>query len=595
MNQLLQDLRFAFRTLLKNPGFTVVAVLALALGIGANAAIFSFVNAFLIRPLPFSQPERLVHVWGTDTRKGYDQNRVSVPEFRDWSERSRSFSALGAFNYTGETLTGQEAPERIDAGRVSANVFDLLGVEPLEGRAFLAGEDSVASSPVAVISQRFRNNRFGDEPVLGREIEINDTLYTIVGVMPDHFRFPLPTTQLWLPRLMDQEWPREQRFLQVVGRLKEGVSRQQAQQEMDRIAASLREQFPQDHADVGANVADLRSALNFAHDIIQPMSGILLAAVGFVLLIACANVANLLLSRSSARRREIALRSALGAGRARLVRQLLTESVLLSLLGALAGLAVGYLASTAMASYIPDELYRVGSIGLDGSAFLYTLGLALVTALIFGTLPSLKLSRTNLVDSLKEGSAGSGLGRSSGRLHGWLVTAEIAMAIILLVGAALMVRSFLNLQSINPGFESGPVLTATLQIPSNRYDTADKRRAFQRRLIEEVAASPQVSQAATVNYLPLNHETDGREFTILGRPASDSSARLTTAFTVSPGYFQLLEIPLLKGRLLQFSDDENAPLAGVISRTMADQHWPGADPLGAQIEVEYVPRPVTVV
>ncbi|HSR66850.1 MAG TPA: ABC transporter permease [Acidobacteriota bacterium] len=595
MTQLFQDLRFALRTLFKNPGFTIVAVLALALGIGANASIFSFVNAFLLRPMPFAEPERLVHVWGTDSRRGYDKFRVSVPEFQDWRERGRSFADLAAFNYTEETLTGLDVPEKISAGRVSSNLMELLGVEPLQGRAFLPGEDSRTATPVAVISERLWKNRLGGEAVLGQPIEINETAYAIIGVMPDRFRFPLPTTDVWMPRIMDREWERDRHFLQVVGRLRQDVSRQQAQEEMDRISADLRQEYPQLQGDRGANVTDLRSALNFAHDIIQPMSGILLAAVGFVLLIACANVANLLLSRSAARRREIALRSALGAARGRLLRQLLTESAVLSLMGAAAGLLLAHFASSAMASLIPADLYKVGAIGLDFSVFLYTLALALLTALIFGTLPALRLARSNLVDNLKEGGAGSGWGRSSGRMHGLLVTAEISMAIILLVGAALMVRSFLNLQDIDPGFEGRPVLTAKLEIPSNRYGEADQRRLFHRRLIEEVGTAPQVSAAATVNLLPLNHETDAREFSIVGRPTADSSPRYATAFTVSPEYFKVLGVPILQGRGLRASDDENAPLAAVISQSMADRHWPRGNALGSQIEVEHLPQPVTVV
>ena len=597
MDTFYQDFRYALRTLRKNPGFTATAVLTLALGIGANTSIFSFINAFLLRPLPFEQPDELVHVWGTNQRQGWNMNRVSQPNFLDWKDQNRVFEDMAAFNYTGETLTGLDQPEQVSGGRVSANAFQLLGVEPLMGRGFLEGEDQPGSKPVMVVSQQFWRNRLAADPkVLGRILELNDSAYTIVGVMPESFRFPLPTTQLWVPRPLDSaKYKRDVRFLQVFARLRPGVSLEQAQSEMDRLAQGLENAYPEVNAERGASVVPLRNALNFAHDIIQPMSAVLAAAVGFVLLIACANVASLLLSRARSRQREMALRTALGAARRRLVRQILTECGVIAVLGAVLGVGLAQLGTRGLAGYIPAELYKVGEIELDSNALFFTLGLALLTAFIFGIFPALRAAQVDLSDSLKEGSSGAGSGRRGRSLHSALVVAEMSLAIVLLAGTALMIRSFVNLQQVDPGFSSSDVLSLQVSLPSQRYGASAQISAFHQAVADRVAGLPGVEAAATVNYLPLNHETDSTEFSIEGRPAPQGRPWQGVAVTVSSGYFEVMQIPLLQGRVFSRQDEAGSQPVALISQAMANRFWPDSDPLGALLKLGDKGQPVMVV
>jgi len=414
----MKDVRSAARGLAANPGFTAVAVLALGLGIGSLTPTFSLINAYLLRPLPFDEPDRLVHLWETAPRQGFFTSRVSWPNYRDWRERSASFEDMAAFNYTSETLTGGDQPQRISSGRVSANVFDVLGVAAAHGRGFRAGEDRPGNTGVVVLSHGYWQRDFGGDPgVLGQGLELNGERHTIVGVMPPEFVFPLVTTEIWLPWALDEaSRPRNVRFLQVVGRLAEGVTMPEAQAEMDAIARTLREEFPEANADAGVRVVDLRSALNFAYEILQVMSAILLVAGSFVLLIACANVSGLLLARAFGRSREVAIRTALGASRAQLVRQFLTESLLLAAAGGALGVLLAYWLVGTAATVIPADLYRVGEIDIDAAALSFTLVVTMITVLIFGLVPALRASSLRLTGAL-EGGKGTTSSRGGLRLR----------------------------------------------------------------------------------------------------------------------------------------------------------------------------------
>jgi putative ABC transport system permease protein len=596
MGSIGQDVRYAWRLLVRNPGLTLVAVLALALGIGSLTVTFSITDAYLLRPLPFAAPDRLVHVWSTNRTQGWDTLRVSVPDFLDWRRETRSFEDLAAFNYTGEDLTGGDRPEKIAAGRVSANVFDVLGVQPILGRGFRAGEDAPGRGNVAVLGYRFWQTRYhGDPNVLGRTIELNRRAYEIVGVMPASFVFPLPITQLWVPRELDTaRYPRSVDLVQVVGRLKPGVTAAQAGAEMRGVADRLAKAHPAEDADKGVNIVPLRAALNFGYDIFRMMAVVLGAANLFVLLIACANVASLLVGRALGRSREVAVRAALGASRRRLIRQFLVESVVLALAGGAAGVLLAAWGVRALGAVIPDELYRVGAIAIDGKALLFSLGVTLGTALVFGLLPALRSSRWGLSRTLRETGGNVTTSRGGLRLQAALVAGEIGMAVMLLVGTTLMLRSYENLRTVDPGFDASHVLTLTISLPP-QYDAPARVAAFHRAVVDEVSRVPGVVSAATVNYLPLNHETDYEEFTVPGRDP-DPSGRKPTALSlsVSPSYFAVLRIPVQAGRAFTDADDAGAARVAIVSETLARRFWPDADAVGRRLDLSEG-GPVTIV
>ncbi len=599
MNTLLRDIRYGIRGLIKNPGFTVVSVLALALAIGTVTPTFSFINTYLLRPLPFGDPERLVHVWGTDERQGWDTLRVSFPDYFDWKEQNTVFEDLAAFNYTVEDLTGGDRPQQLPGGRISANCFDVLGVRPQMGRSFQRGEDLPGASQVVILSHRFWTTRLGADPqVLGKEIEINRRTHTVIGVMPEEFLFPLPNTQLWLPRIYDSQTDiRENRYLQILGRLKPDVGRSQAQQEMDLIARRLAAQFPDENANRGVNVADLRSALNFADEIFRVMAVIMSGANLFVLLIACANVSSLLLSRGLSRAREMAVRTALGASRKQLVRLLLVESSVLSLTAAFLGLLLAYgLVQLASAS-IPDELYRVGRMELDGPAILFTLAVSLITAMIFGLVPALRVSRTGLVTPLKEGAGAVSAGRSNLRLQNAMVAVELGLAMVLLVGASLMLQTLWQLGEVHPGFESEGVLSLRIVLPDEEYNAPAQRLSFQDQLLTRVRALPAVTAAATVNHLPLNHEMSAAEYRVPGESAApDGQAPTAVLLRVSPDYFRVMGIPLLGGRGFEDRDNQTSPPVMVINQLLAERLVGGdQDVVGMRLDVEGYEQSFTVV
>lgn len=587
MTALVQDLRYAVRLLVRNPGVTTVAVLALALGIGALAVTFSVTNAYLLRPLPFSESDRLVHVWSTNERQGWATLRVAVPDFLDWREQTRSFDDLAAFNYTADDLTGADRPEKISTGRVSANVFTLLGVAPLIGRGFEPGEDAPGQGTVAVLSHRFWQTRFqGDPAVLGRTLELSGRPYEIVGVMPPDFVFPLVTTQLWTPRELDTaRYPRDLGLVQVVGRLAPGVTSEEAQAEMSAIASRLSGANPDTNADRGVNIVPLRAALNFAHEIFQMMAALLGVANLFVLLIACANVSSLLIGRALGRTREVAVRSALGASRVRLVRQFLIESLVLALAGGAVGMLLAWWGVGVTAAVIPEDLYRIGDVAIDGRALLFSLGATLGTVLLFGLLPAWRAAVQDPGQGMRESPTAVTTSRSGLRLQSALVAGEIGMAATLLVGTALMIRSYQNLQRVDPGFASAGVITMTVSLPP-QYEDAKQVAAFHQAALEQVSAVPGVIAAATVNFLPLNHETNFEEFTVPGRDVEGSARKpAATSLSVSREYFTVLGVPLRAGRVFSEADRDGTPRVVIVNETMARNYWPGADPVGARLEL----------
>jgi putative ABC transport system permease protein len=581
---LLQDLRYAARMLWKNPGFTTVAVLALALGIGANTAIFSVVNTVLLRPLPYKAPEQLVMVWEDATSHGYPRDTPAVANYVDWRDQNSLFSGMAAISDSDFNFTGAGDPERLKGRRVSANLFPLLGVEPQLGRVFTAAEDQPGTQRVAVLSHRLWQRRFGGDPsIIGKTLTLNDESYTVVGVMPARFQFPANDDELWVPiSFTAQEAAnRNRHYLEVLGRLKPGVTLEQAQAEMTTIGARLQQQYPQSNTDLGVAVTSLQEHL--VGDI-KPALLILLGAVGLVLLIACANVANLLLARAAIRQKEIALRVALGARRWRLLRQFLTESLLLATFGGIVGLVIAYVGLLVLGSFIPENISQARDISLDLKVLGFTLGVSLLTGLIFGFAPAIQAARFNQSETLKEGGRDSVTGRSGKRLRGLLVTAEVAVSLVLLIGAGLLINSFLRLRNIDPGFRTDNLLTMKIELPEPKYEAYERRAAFYTDLVQRVQSLAGVRSAAVTTNLPLYRQGNSTSVRLEGKPdPPPGQERIVVTRIISPGYFDTMSIPLLAGRQLSDQDTDTTQNVVVISETMARRFWSGEDPVGKRI------------
>ena len=585
MEILWQDVRFGVRMLVKSPTFTIVAVLALALGIGANSAIFSVVNTILLRPLPYPDPDSLVMVWEDRTKAGYPRDTPSPANFISWKEQSQTLLGMSAYTNLSVSLTGVGEPERIEGQRVSASLFPLLGVEPLMGRAFLPEEDQPGGNRVAIMSHGLWQRRFGSDPnIVGKALMLNGESRTIVGVMPANFEFPARENDIWVPIAFppDEAARRGAHFLRVIARTKPGVSVEQAQAEMNTIAAGLQQQFPQTNTAVGAALIPLHEQL--VGDI-RPALLILLGAVGFVLLIACVNVANLLLARASARQKEIAVRIALGAGRLRLVRQFLTESILLSALGGAFGLLLAVWSIKLLTAFIPANISQAKSVSIDAGVLLFTVGISLLTGLIFGLAPALQASRFNLNDTLKEGGRDATSGGRGGRVRNLLVVTEIALALVLLIGAGLLINSFWQLRNVDPGFQTDNLLTMKVVLPPLKYPDTARRAAFYDELTQRVQALPGVRAASVTTNLPLTNRGNGMGFTVEGRPElAPGQSNSAVVRVVSPNYFQTMGIKLLGGREFTDQDTADAPVVLVVGETMAKRFWPGEDPVGKRIK-----------
>jgi predicted permease len=579
-----QDLRYGLRVLWKNPGFTVVAVLALALGIGANSAIFSVVNTVLLRPLPYRDPERLVMVWEDRSKQGYPRDTPAPANFIDWRDQNQVFEGMAAIASQSFNLTGAGEPERIDGKRVSASLFPLMGVEPLVGRTFTPEEDQPGANRVVVLSHGLWQRRFGsDRKIVGQPLTLNGESFMVVGVMPPHFRFPAREDELWVPIAFSPQAAaaRGSHYLQVIARLKPGVTLEQARAEMETIAARLMQQYPNTNTNVGAALVPLHEHL--VGDI-KPALLVLLGAVGFVLLVACANVANLLLARAAGRQKEIALRVALGASRARLIRQFLTESLLLAALGGVVGLLLSLWGVNALKAFIPENISQAQAVAVDARVLGFTLLVSLLTGLIFGLAPATQASSFNLNETLKEGGRDSASGSRGNRIRGLLVITEVAVSLVLLIGAGLLINSFLRLRGVDPGFRADNLLTMRVVLPEMKYPDQPRRTAFYAELVRRLEALPGVQSAAVTNWIPLVRQGDSLGITIEGQPAP-APGQNPSAVTrvVSPHYFRTMGIQLTRGREFVEQDTADSPRVVVISETMARRFWPGEDPLGKRL------------
>ncbi|HEX7318352.1 MAG TPA: ABC transporter permease [Pyrinomonadaceae bacterium] len=583
-----QDLRYGARKLHKSPGFTLVAVMTLALGIGANTAIFSVVNAVLLRPLPFERPEQLVRVFGTNPRRGSFWRPHSYPNFSDLRAQNQTLEALAAYSSSSSALTGSDAPEQITGAVATGDIFKVLGTRPLIGRLLTPEDEKPGGSPVVVISQGLWQRRFGgDTGIVGRLIKLDGVEREIVGVTPADFRFDFITdaVDFWTPidptgNLYQQ---RGAIFLDSIGRLKPGIPAEQANTDLGVVATRLEQQYQTPNAGVGARVASAQEEL--VGDL-RPTLLVLLGAVGFVLLIACANVANLTLARAAGRHRELAVRAALGAGRGRIVRQLLTESLLLAFSGGVLGLLFALWGVRLLSAFVPENVPRFGETSTDLRVLAFTVGASLLTGLLFGVAPALQSSKLDLNEALKDGGRTGTDGRGRKRVRSALIVAEVALSLVLLIGAGLLIKSFVRLSNTDPGFDAGNTLTASVSLAPVRYDEEEKIADFYRVLVERVRALPGVRSVGAVSPLPLSDNNMSLSFVILDQPPLPPGQRQSAAArAVTPDYFQAQGIPLRKGRVFTEHDKAGAPDALIINEAFARRYLPGEEPLGKRMRI----------
>jgi predicted permease len=587
LEALLQDLRYAARMLHKNPGFTTVVLLTLALGIGVNSALFSIVNGVLLNPLPYANPAQLTALYQTTTNLGHSS--IAYPNFLDWQKDNRSFSAIAAYRNDDYNLTGQGAAERVKTGMVSSEFFPVLGVPLAMGRNFTPEEDKTGAGPVAIISSGFWSRKFGSSrDVLGKVLVLNEEPYTIVGVLPPHFRFR-SDNEIYVPIGPWKHPAFHDRAISIgmkaVGRLKPGVTIQQASSNLDAIAHNLAATFPD--TNTGSGIAAVPLKQDMVGDIAQFLL-VLLAAVGFVLLIACANVANLTLARSMARAREFAIRVALGAGRYRILAQLLTESVLLGVAGGGLGLLLAAYGTKSVLKILPDALPRSSEIGLDSHVLAFTFVLSIFAGIVFGLAPALRVLRPDANETLKEGGRGS-----SGTRHGVqgvFVIAEVGVALVLLVGAGLMIRTLSALWSIDPGFNAHNLLTFRMSFPASLAASPSGIRSALREFHERLRALPGVQRASIIDgSLPLQDDAE-IPFWLDGhpKPAAQNDMPLALYYVVEPEYLEAMQTPLLRGRFLTQQDDERSPLVVVIDEMFARGYFAGEDPIGKRINIQFI-------
>jgi putative ABC transport system permease protein len=580
METLLQDLRYAFRTLARSPGFAVVAVLTLALGIGANVAIFSVINATLLRPLPYAEPDRLMMLYTRYPDGG--QFSVSLPDFRDWREQAENFEQMAALSFSSSNLTGAEGePERVQRANVTANFFPMLGARAEAGRLFLEEENRAGAEPVVVLSHGFWQRRFGGDPgVIGQTINLHGSPFTVVGITPPGFRFQ-QDVDVWTPLNLDGPQGRRSEYLTVIGRVRPGVTLDQARTEMAAVGQRLAEEYPETNGILAVDVESLHEQTIGG---LRPALIALMAAVGLVLLIACANVANLMLTRAAAREREMAVRAALGAGRGRIVRQLLTESLVVALIGGGVGLLLALWGIGALRNARAELIPRFAEVGIDAWVLGFALGLAVLTGVAFGLAPAMQFGRWGLSSSLRSGGRGMAGQKGACTLRAGLVLAQVALALMLLVGAGLLIRSFDRLQRVDVGFEPRNVLTTRVALPASQYSEDAPRIAFYNGLLEEVAAAPGVQSAALVSGVPLSGSAGYWSFAIEGRPEPAPGTVVDAQpFAITPGYFQTMRIPVLQGRAFTEQDHAEALRVAIINQEMVRRYWPEGNPIGARI------------
>ena len=596
----MKEFRYAFRQLLRQPGFTILAVVALALGIGANTVLFSAVNTLFLRPLSYPHPEELVRVWGSFPERGLDRANVSWPRFTSWREQQQTFTEFSAQSFTGFTLTGRGDPQNLNGVRVTENFFRALGVQPLLGRVFNPDEDRPGGANVALLSHSFWQKQFGgDQSILGQAITLNGTPFTVVGVMPPSLKFPYQQQQLFIPRVFEQEGlppdiiERGTGYLTILGRMKPGVTRAQADEQMRIIDRRYQTANPE-KVDAKAGM----SVVSFHEDLVgqqRPMMLTLFSAVGCVLLVGCANVANLLLARFTGRKKEIAIRTALGATRARIVFQFLTESVLTAAIAGVLGVLLAIWGLDLLKKVAENFLPRSREISLDVNVLLFAVGLSLVTGIILGLVPALHASRSDPIDSLKDSSRGS-TGRQAGRLRAGLLVAEVALSLVLVVGAVLLVDSFRRLQNVDPGFRANGVTTFFVGLPPGSYPDIERQGLFFQNALEKLKALPGVTHASGGSLLPASDNGNTRSpAAVEGRPLPPVSDRtIAVRSTILPGFLETLGIPIKQGRDFTWQDRPNAPLTVIINETMAKKLFPGENPIGHRLitGIQSIPREI---
>ena len=591
MEGLLKDVRYAFRTMARRPALSVTIVLTLALGIGANTAIFSLVNTVLLRPLPYPEPERLTMVWEQQLERGNAVRPVRPANFFDWKDRVASFTDIAWSRDGMFALTGDGEPESIIGYRFSPNMLSVLGVQPALGRGFTAADDQPGAPGVVLLSDKLWKRRFAADPgILGRTLTLNGQPYSVIGVMPPSFKHP-QRAELWVPIALTPQLManRNNTMLRLVGRLKPGVTHERATADMAAVYKELAQQHPETNKGMTpslSRVGDTGDA--------KPLLLILSAGVGFVLLIACANVANLLLADAASRRRELAVRTALGASRYRVIRQMLTESLLLAIAGGVLGALLTWWTRDGLVTLFPSNIANlnlplVESVDVGARVFLFAFGVSIVTGLLFGILPALNVARGNLQAALKQGDRGNA---GSRRTHAALVVAEVALSMVLLAGALLMVQSFMRVQGLRFGFETERVLTGRVILPSYRYPDAAKVEAFTHAMIENLRQIPGVEAAGSVTYLPLSGWNGGVDFSIEGRPQLTGAEAPSASYqSVSEDYFRSMGIPVLAGRVFTARDDGTSPRVAVINEALAKKYWPGESPLGRHVMVSITTPP----
>jgi putative ABC transport system permease protein len=596
MRTLLTDVKYGARVLLKSPGFATVAVLVLALGIGANTAIFGVVNAVVLRPLPFDQPEKLVslyHIPPPASFPGMTLFAVSPANFLDWRAQAHSFEGMSAYGFGEYTLTGKGRPEVIRMVAVTDGFFPVLHAQPMLGRVFVEGEDQAGRDHEVILSYDTWRNRFSANPaIVGSNIPLNDQAFTVIGVMPRGFEYPIYPgfpPQMWKP----QNWTAEDRAIRdnhnygVIARLKPGVTLAQAKAELATISDRLANQYPKDNKGWGATAVPLRDDLVGN---VRPALLILLGAVALVLLIACANVANLLLAKMLSRRKEVAIRSALGASRRLLLQQVLAETSLLAIAGGAFGLIFAHYGTVFMVRFVGNQLPRSGAIGLDGLVLVFTLAISLLTGTLAGLIPALRLTREDLGKALKQSAGYTASESGGGRTRSILIVAEVALSLMLLIGAGLLIRSLWMLRGVNPGFDPDHVITMFLSIPSTKFTTPQRQISFYDRVLRRVQALPGVQSDGVIDALPLTGGGSHQPVQIEGRPVQAMADQPEVDVRViSPGYRSAMHIPLLRGRDLNDSDVAGRPGVVLVSQSMARQFWPNEDPIGKRLMMYFFP------
>jgi len=589
MGTFVQDLRYGIRMLRKSPGFTAIAVLTLALGIGANTAIFSLINTVLLRPLPYAEPGRLVNISASQPDKGLTGIAVSYTKFQHLQQQTRTLAGIGAFFSLNLNLTGHGEPVEISGAHVNADFFNVLGVSPARGRDFLPAEDQPGGPDVAILTDRFWHSQFNSDPaVIGRSISLDGRSTTVIGILPPSFQFPFqqPEPDAWLPRILEIPGLRPEQlrsgagFLFLVGRLNPGETLPRVQAEIDSVNQSYAKAFP-GNADAGKLALTSASLENTLVGTVRPSLMVLMVAVGFVLLLACANVASLLMTRASAREKEVAIRQALGASRGRLLRQLFTESVLLSLVGGALGVIVAAWCLPLLRLVAPGTVPRLDEVRVDGMVLLFSTGLCLFTGVTFGLVPAWQGARRDLHDTLKEGSRGSTESGRGGRARRLMVIAEVAVALMLVTGAGLLIQSFANLLNVNPGFDARGVMTFPVNLPATRYATLPQRAQFYREAVERIQTVPGVEAAGAVSYLPLAGPIRYVFFCAEGQVCQGIGKDPIIALRqATPGFIEAMHIPLLHGRTFTKQDTADSQAVTMINQTVVDRYFPHQDPIG---------------